>query len=168
MTHRCRVFFLPRLQLSLDRGHSFQSRLISQDQFRETRKSGFSCCFTSNDCRWLSPPCKRYKPNCPLGHLHIFDLQVENMGDPWLLANQGSYNGQAISFWRCYLYLYGRVTLLDLSGMRVQTMVRNTSRRLSPCRLCNGGYYKYRFHAKSLGILVKYVQDTSREVLSLT
>ncbi|XP_055331625.1 calcium-activated potassium channel slo-1-like [Paramacrobiotus metropolitanus] len=53
------------------------------------------------------------------GFLHL----VENMGDPWPFANKGTYNGQSISFWRCYLYLYGRVTLLDLSGMRIRTML---------------------------------------------
>ncbi|GAV00740.1 hypothetical protein RvY_11543-3 [Ramazzottius varieornatus] len=73
------------------------------------------------------------------GFLHL----VENMGDPWLLATSGPYNGQLISFWRCFLYLYGRVTLLDLSGMRIQTML--------------GRIIIYGFQILALGIVSKAI-----------
>ncbi|XP_055331309.1 calcium-activated potassium channel slo-1-like isoform X2 [Paramacrobiotus metropolitanus] len=55
------------------------------------------------------------------GFLHV----AENMGDPWLydVDNVPLYNGQAIVFFRCFLYVYGRITLLDLSGMRMYTML---------------------------------------------
>ncbi|OQV15848.1 Calcium-activated potassium channel subunit alpha-1 [Hypsibius exemplaris] len=55
------------------------------------------------------------------GFLHV----VENMGDPWLAEPDGTplYNGQSIAFWRCFFYVYGRITLLDLSGMRMHTMM---------------------------------------------
>ena len=46
------------------------------------------------------------------------------MGDPWLTEPDGTplFNGQSITFWRCFFYVYGRITLLDLSGMRMHTM----------------------------------------------
>lgn len=47
------------------------------------------------------------------------------MGDPWMYDVDGIslYNGQSIVFYRCFLYVYGRITLLDLSGMRMHTML---------------------------------------------
>ncbi|XP_055332733.1 calcium-activated potassium channel slowpoke-like [Paramacrobiotus metropolitanus] len=51
------------------------------------------------------------------GFLHL----VENQGDFYPLVPKGSFDGQQVSFWRCFLYLYGKVTLIDLSGIRVQT-----------------------------------------------
>ncbi|OQV15891.1 Calcium-activated potassium channel subunit alpha-1 [Hypsibius exemplaris] len=73
------------------------------------------------------------------GFLHL----VENMGDPWVLGSNRFYNGQLISFWRCFLYLYGRVTLLDLSGMRIHTML--------------GRIIIYGFQILALGIVSKAI-----------
>ncbi|OQV21010.1 Calcium-activated potassium channel slowpoke [Hypsibius exemplaris] len=53
------------------------------------------------------------------GFLHL----VENVGDFYPLVDEGVYDGQQVSFWRCFLYLYGKVTLIDLSGIRVMTML---------------------------------------------
>lgn len=38
--------------------------------------------------------------------------QAENNGDPWLQDVDGTplYNGQSIVFYRCFLYVYGRIT----------------------------------------------------------
>lgn len=47
--------------------------------------------------------------------------QVENSGDFYPLVPRGTFNGQVVSYWRCFLYLYGKVTLIDLSGIRIQT-----------------------------------------------
>ncbi|GAV00156.1 hypothetical protein RvY_11044 [Ramazzottius varieornatus] len=72
------------------------------------------------------------------GFLHL----AENLGDPWL---DDLYNGQQIMFWKCFLYVYGRVTLLDLSGMRLHTT--------------SGRVIIYSFQLLALGVIAKALPE---------
>ncbi|XP_055352190.1 calcium-activated potassium channel subunit alpha-1-like [Paramacrobiotus metropolitanus] len=52
------------------------------------------------------------------GVLHLF----ENAGDHSLWSEK-AYNGQSVTYWKCFQYLYGRLTLIDLSGLKVTTIM---------------------------------------------
>ncbi|GAU89408.1 hypothetical protein RvY_01959 [Ramazzottius varieornatus] len=75
------------------------------------------------------------------GFLHL----AENIGDPLLYAPDGEdlYNGQPTGFWKCFLYIYGRVSMLDLSYMQVRT--------------ATGRIIIYSFQLLALGVVAKAI-----------
>ncbi|XP_055331466.1 calcium-activated potassium channel slowpoke-like isoform X2 [Paramacrobiotus metropolitanus] len=82
------------------------------------------------------------------GFLHL----AENLGDPWIYAPDGTplYNGQNVVYWRCFLFIYGRITWLDLSGIRVLTHT--------------GRIIVYAFQLIAMGIIGKAIPRILQEI----
>lgn len=119
-----RVRFFKSLQFRLVGGDCSQPVLNPINGQNKGSPAVHPCHFSGYHRGWTSSPRELiWLSRAPKFH-PFFESQAEGLGDPFPgedAEGKPVYNKQLVPYWRIMAYVYGRVTLLDLSGVRVQT-----------------------------------------------